>query len=82
MWVGAPECQWFDNTTYVGMQKPRWYSSAEALGDGSIVIVGGFVTGGYINRCVRHPATLFGQHTQKHAECGSCVFGRGSRAYV
>ncbi|KAB5596083.1 Transcription factor [Ceratobasidium theobromae] len=47
---GAPECQWFDNTTYVGMQKPRWYSSAEALGDGSIVIVGGFVTGGYINR--------------------------------
>ncbi|CAE6409349.1 unnamed protein product [Rhizoctonia solani] len=44
------QCQWFDNTTYVGMQKPRWYASTEALADGSIVIVGGYVNGGYINR--------------------------------
>lgn len=48
--IGTPQCQWFDNTTYVGMQKARWYSSAEALADGSIVLVGGFVNGGYINR--------------------------------
>lgn len=48
--AGTPQCQWFDNTTYVGMQKARWYSSAEALADGSIVLVGGFVNGGYINR--------------------------------
>lgn len=48
--AGTPQCQWFDNTTYVGMQKARWYSSVEALADGSIVIVGGYVTGGYINR--------------------------------
>ncbi|KAG9117715.1 hypothetical protein FRC07_007318, partial [Ceratobasidium sp. 392] len=30
----TPQCQWFDNTTYVGMQKARWYASAEALADG------------------------------------------------
>ncbi|CAE6373423.1 unnamed protein product [Rhizoctonia solani] len=44
------QCQWFDNTTYVGMQKARWYASTEPLADGSIVIVGGYVNGGYINR--------------------------------
>ncbi|KAG8734970.1 hypothetical protein FRC10_011150 [Ceratobasidium sp. 414] len=43
-------CQWFDNTTQVSMQKKRWYSTAEPLGDGSIVLIGGFVNGGYINR--------------------------------
>ncbi|KAG8732014.1 hypothetical protein FRC11_001068 [Ceratobasidium sp. 423] len=48
--AGTPQCQWFDNTTYVGMQKARWYASTEALADGSIVIVGGYVNGGYINR--------------------------------
>ncbi|KAF8753346.1 Glyoxal oxidase [Rhizoctonia solani] len=48
--IGTAQCQWFDNTTYVGMQKARWYASTEALADGSIVIVGGYVNGGYINR--------------------------------
>ncbi|KAF8674227.1 Glyoxal oxidase [Rhizoctonia solani] len=48
--AGTAQCQWFDNTTYVGMQKARWYASTEALADGSIVIVGGYVNGGYINR--------------------------------
>ncbi|CCO32449.1 Galactose oxidase Short=GAO [Rhizoctonia solani AG-1 IB] len=32
------------------MQKARWYASTEPLADGSIVIVGGYVNGGYINR--------------------------------
>ncbi|KAF9807896.1 hypothetical protein IEO21_08035 [Rhodonia placenta] len=44
------ECQWFDNATLLHMQKQRWYSAAEPLGDGSIAIIGGFVEGGYINR--------------------------------
>ncbi|KAG8771435.1 hypothetical protein FRC12_003617 [Ceratobasidium sp. 428] len=43
-------CQWFDNTALVSMQKKRWYSTAEPLGDGSIILIGGFVNGGYINR--------------------------------
>lgn len=42
------QCQWYDNSTM--MAKRRWYSAAEALADGSVVIVGGFVNGGYINR--------------------------------
>lgn len=46
----SPNCQWFDNATLLSMQKRRWYSAAEALADGSIAIIGGFVSGGYINR--------------------------------
>lgn len=46
----TPECQWFDDDTILAMQKRRWYSGAEALADGNVVIVGGFVNGGYINR--------------------------------
>ena len=43
-------CQWFDDPSVLSMQKRRWYSSAEALADGSIVLIGGFIYGGYINR--------------------------------
>ncbi|KZT34045.1 DUF1929-domain-containing protein [Sistotremastrum suecicum HHB10207 ss-3] len=43
-------CQWFDNTSQLQMARQRWYSGAEALADGSVVLVGGFVNGGYINR--------------------------------
>ncbi|KAB5590989.1 Copper radical oxidase [Ceratobasidium theobromae] len=43
-------CKWFDNATQVSMQKERWYSTAEPLADGSIILIGGFVNGGYINR--------------------------------
>lgn len=46
----SPKCQWFDEPTLLSMQKQRWYSTAEALADGSIVLIGGFVNGGYINR--------------------------------
>jgi hypothetical protein len=45
-----PKCQWFDEPTQLSMKKNRWYSAAESLGDGSVVIMGGFVNGGYINR--------------------------------
>ncbi|EMD36250.1 hypothetical protein CERSUDRAFT_155904 [Gelatoporia subvermispora B] len=48
--LNSTQCQWYDNRTDVQMQKARWYSTAEPLGDGSIAIIGGFVSGGYINR--------------------------------
>ncbi|KAH8823544.1 glyoxal oxidase [Flagelloscypha sp. PMI_526] len=44
------KCQWFDDPSVLSMQRKRWYSAAEPLADGSIVIVGGFVNGGYVNR--------------------------------
>jgi hypothetical protein len=46
----ATNCQWFDNPAVLAMQKQRWYSAAEALADGTVVLIGGFVNGGYINR--------------------------------
>lgn len=46
----SSNCQWFDDSTLLAMQKQRWYSAAEPLGDGTVVIIGGFVLGGYVNR--------------------------------
>ncbi|KAJ7212240.1 glyoxal oxidase N-terminus-domain-containing protein [Mycena pura] len=43
-------CQWFDDPTVLSMQRQRWYSAAEPLANGTVVIIGGFVNGGYINR--------------------------------
>lgn len=46
----SAECGWFDNPAALSMQKQRWYSAAEPLGDGTVVLIGGFVNGGYVNR--------------------------------
>jgi hypothetical protein len=46
----STNCQWFDDPSVLAMQKQRWYSAAEALANGTIVLIGGFVNGGYINR--------------------------------
>lgn len=46
----SSNCQWYDDPSVLSMQKQRWYSAAEALPDGSVVMIGGFVNGGYINR--------------------------------
>lgn len=43
-------CEWFDDPTVLSMDRSRWYSTAEPLGNGTIAILGGFVNGGYINR--------------------------------
>jgi hypothetical protein len=45
-----PSCQWYDNPSVLAMQKRRWYSAAEPLADGTVVLIGGYVNGGYINR--------------------------------
>ncbi|KZT21915.1 copper radical oxidase [Neolentinus lepideus HHB14362 ss-1] len=46
----STQCQWFDNPAVLAMQKQRWYSAAEPMADGTVVLIGGFVNGGYINR--------------------------------
>jgi hypothetical protein len=43
-------CGWYDDPSVLSMSSQRWYSTAEPLADGSIVIIGGFSNGGYINR--------------------------------
>lgn len=48
-------CQWYDDASVLAMQRKRWYSTAEPLDDGSVVLIGGFVNGGYINR--NYPST-------------------------
>jgi hypothetical protein len=48
--LNSSGCQWFDNPQTLSMQKQRWYSTAETLPDGSVVMIGGFVNGGYVNR--------------------------------
>ena len=48
--VSNPKCDWWEDANVLQMQKSRWYSTAEPLGDGTIALIGGFVNGGYINR--------------------------------
>lgn len=48
----SDDCKWFDDPTVLAMQHRRWYSTAEPLGTGEIVLIGGFQYGGYINRNV------------------------------
>ncbi|KAF7366746.1 Glyoxal oxidase [Mycena sanguinolenta] len=48
----SAHCQWFDDPSVLSMQRRRWYSTAEALGNGTIVMIGGFQNGGYILRNV------------------------------
>jgi len=57
-------CQWFDNAALLAMQRRRWYSTAEALGDGSIALIGGMVNGGYINRPGPNPTDPVTQNGQ------------------
>jgi hypothetical protein len=48
--VGSAPCSWYDDANGLEMIKHRWYPAAESLPDGTIVLIGGFTTGGYINR--------------------------------
>ncbi len=43
-------CQWYDEPSVLSMKKSRWYSAVEATAEGRVVIIGGFVNGGYVNR--------------------------------
>ncbi|KZW01846.1 DUF1929-domain-containing protein [Exidia glandulosa HHB12029] len=56
----GPECQWYDDPATLKMMKARWYATAETLGDGTVLLVGGMVGGGYINRNF-HSSDLAGQ---------------------
>lgn len=46
----SPQCEWYDDPTTLSMKTGRWYSAVEALADGTLIIIGGFSQGGYINR--------------------------------
>ena len=48
--LNSAQCTWYDAPNGLQMAKSRWYSATEALSDGTVVIIGGFVNGGYINR--------------------------------
>ncbi|KAI0319679.1 glyoxal oxidase [Amylostereum chailletii] len=48
--IDGPGCDWYDAPNGLQMASQRWYPAAEALADGSVVLVGGFTSGGYINR--------------------------------
>ncbi|KAH9048036.1 glyoxal oxidase [Lactarius hengduanensis] len=48
--VDSPQCSWYDSPQGLQMARARWYPGAEPLADGTIVLIGGFNGGGYINR--------------------------------
>lgn len=47
--ASSAKCAWFDDANIIAMDRKRWYSTAEALADGSIVLIGGFVNGSSIH---------------------------------
>ncbi|PPQ93058.1 hypothetical protein CVT25_011934 [Psilocybe cyanescens] len=61
--ITSPQCSWYDDSTVLAMKSGRWYAALEPTGDGTIVILGGFTAGGYVNRefPVRDPVTQSGQ---------------------
>ena len=48
--VTKAPCSWYDGANGLQMVKQRWYPAAESLANGTVVLIGGFVQGGYINR--------------------------------
>ncbi len=46
----APPCSWYDAPNGLQMARLRWYPAAEPLANGTIVLIGGLTSGGYINR--------------------------------
>ncbi len=48
--VSAAPCSWYDDPNGLQMARHRWYPGAEPLADGTVVLIGGFTAGGYINR--------------------------------
>ena len=46
----SSSCSWYDAPNGLMMAKHRWYPGAESLANGTIVLIGGFTAGGYINR--------------------------------
>ncbi|KAI0291390.1 glyoxal oxidase [Multifurca ochricompacta] len=48
--VTSPPCSWYDAPNGLQMVKRRWYPGAEALANGTVVLIGGMVNGGFINR--------------------------------
>ncbi|KAI0319678.1 glyoxal oxidase N-terminus-domain-containing protein [Amylostereum chailletii] len=48
--IDGPGCAWYDAPNGLQMASQRWYPAAESLADGSVVLIGGFTGGGYINR--------------------------------
>lgn len=61
--VTQAPCSWYDEANGLQMIKQRWYPAAESLSNGTIVLIGGFVNGGYINRALPNvdPITEGGQ---------------------
>jgi hypothetical protein len=48
--VDSSPCSHYDSANGTQMAKARWYPAAEALANGTVVLIGGFAAGGYINR--------------------------------
>jgi hypothetical protein len=48
--VTQAPCSWYDGANGLEMAKHRWYPAAESLANGTVVLIGGFTAGGYINR--------------------------------
>jgi len=54
--LGDAECSWVENPNY--MTTARWYPALETLQDGSAILVGGCLYGGYVNEASQSNPTV------------------------
>ncbi|KAG7092705.1 hypothetical protein E1B28_009035 [Marasmius oreades] len=52
------ECSFYENHERVRMASPRWYNSVVRISDGSAMIIGGSIKGGWINNATVNNPTI------------------------
>jgi hypothetical protein len=57
--LASPPCSWYDSSNGPKMAKRRWYPAAEPLANGTVVIIGAFTNGGFVNRHVPNVDPLY-----------------------
>ncbi|KAF9004572.1 copper radical oxidase [Cyathus striatus] len=78
----STNCQWYDDPTVLAMYNNRWYSAAEPTGTGEVVIIGGFVNGGYVNRNYPNQIPILPIRTTKPQTFNFLINTSGLNAYA
>lgn len=68
---GGKDCDMFEEPGRIRMASARWYASVVRLPDGSVMILGGSVKGGWINNAtVNNPTIEYYPHKNIHSSNG------------
>jgi Glyoxal oxidase N-terminus len=70
----ASGCDIYENTERIRLASPRWYPTVVRIQDGSVIIIGGSIRGGWINNStVNNPTVEFYPPKNIHGENGTPI---------